>query len=88
MQAIGEKLFNFSTGAEDRVLVMIRLNGGNDGLSTVVPVDQFANLMIHRSEIIVPQNQLLPVTPTVGFHPAMQGMKTCSIKVNWVLFKT
>ncbi|MFM2038108.1 MAG: hypothetical protein RL432_1047, partial [Bacteroidota bacterium] len=39
MQAIGEKLFNFSTGAEDRVLVMIRLNGGNDGLSTVVPVD-------------------------------------------------
>lgn len=75
MQAIGEKLFNFSTGAEDRVLVMIRLNGGNDGLNTVVPLDQFANLMIHRPDIIIPQNQLLPVTPTVGFHPVMQGMK-------------
>ncbi len=75
MQAIRQKLFNFSTGAEDRVLVMIRLNGGNDGLNTVVPIDQYANLMIHRSEIILPQNQLLTVTPEVGFHPQMQGMK-------------
>lgn len=75
MQAIGEKLFEFSTGAEDRVLVMIRLNGGNDGLNTVIPIDQYANLMIHRPEIIIPQNQILSATPEVGFHPAMQGMK-------------
>ncbi|MFM7636560.1 MAG: DUF1501 domain-containing protein, partial [Crocinitomicaceae bacterium] len=63
------------TGAEDRVLVMIRLNGGNDGLNTVIPIDQYANLMIHRPEIIIPQNQILSVTPEVGFHPTMQGMK-------------
>lgn len=75
MQALSQKLFNFSTGAEDRVLVMIRLNGGNDGLNTVIPLDQYANLMIHRSEIIIPQNQILSVTPEVGFHPQMQGMK-------------
>lgn len=75
MQALSQKLFNFSTGAEDRVLVMIRLNGGNDGLNTVIPLDQYANLMLHRSEIIIPQNQILSVTPEVGFHPQMQGMK-------------
>ena len=75
MQALGQKLFNFSTGAEDRVLVMIRLNGGNDGLNTVIPLDQYANLMIHRSEIIIPQNQILNITPEVGFHHQMQGMK-------------
>ena len=75
MQALSQKLFNFSTGAEDRVLVMIRLNGGNDGLNTVIPLDQYANLMMHRSEIIIPQNQILSVTPEVGFHPQMQGMK-------------
>ena len=75
MQAIGKKLFEFSTGAEDRVLVMIRLNGGNDGLNTVIPLDQYANLMMHRPEIILPENQILSVTPEVGFHPVMQGMK-------------
>lgn len=75
MQALSQKLFNFSTGAEDRVLVMIRLNGGNDGLNTVIPLDQYANLMMHRPEIIIPQNQILSVTPEVGFHPQMQGMK-------------
>jgi len=75
MQALSQKLFNFSTGAEDRVLVMIRLNGGNDGLNTVIPLDQYANLMIHRPGIILPQNQILSVTPEVGFHPQMQGMK-------------
>ena len=76
MQAIGNKLFNFSTGAEDRVLVMIRLNGGNDGLNTVIPLDQYANLMLHRSNIILPQNQILSITPEVGLHPSMTGIKT------------
>ena len=59
MQALSQKLFNFSTGAEDRVLVMIRLNGGNDGLNTVIPLDQYANLMMHRSEIIIPHECIL-----------------------------
>jgi len=75
MQAIGNKLFNFSTGAEDRVLVMIRLNGGNDGLNTVIPIDQFANLMLHRSNIIVPLNQVLTLSPQIGLHPNMSGIK-------------
>jgi len=76
MQAIGNKLFNFSTGAEDRVLVMIRLNGGNDGLNTVIPLDQYANLMLYRSNIILPQNQILSLTPEVGLHPSMTGIKS------------
>jgi len=75
MQAIGEKLFNFSTGAEDRVLVIIRLNGGNDGLNTAIPIDQYANLMLHRPNIIIPQNQILGLTPELGLHPSMVGMK-------------
>ena len=28
----------------DRVLVLVLLNGGNDGLNTIVTLDQFANL--------------------------------------------
>ena len=29
---------------EDRVLVLVRLNGGNDGLNTFIPLDQYSNL--------------------------------------------
>ena len=28
----------------DRVLVVVRLDGGNDGLNTVLPLDQYDNL--------------------------------------------
>lgn len=73
--AVTEDLFKTSRSAEDRVLVIIRLNGGNDGLSTLVPLDQYANLSIQRSNILIPQNQLLTITPTNALHPSMTGMR-------------
>ena len=54
-EAIQKKLFNFSKSAEDRVSVIIRLNGGNDGLNTIVPLDQYDNLMIQRPNILIPE---------------------------------
>ena len=60
-QSIGKKLFDVSKSAEDRVLVIIRLNGGNDGLNSVIPRDQYANLTIQRSNILIPENQVLPL---------------------------
>ena len=72
--AISKELFKTSRNAEDRVLVLIRLNGGNDGLSTLVPLDQYANLTIQRPDILVPQNQLINLTATNALHPVMTGM--------------
>lgn len=74
-QPIQKKLFNYSKSAEDRVLVIIRLNGGNDGLNTVIPLDQYDNLVIQRSNVLIPEPQVLGLTPSVGLHPAMVGMK-------------
>jgi len=74
-QPIAKKLFNVSKSAEDRVLVIIRLNGGNDGLNTVIPINQYDNLMIQRPTVVVPETSILGLTPTVGLHPAMTGMK-------------
>lgn len=74
-QAISKKLFDVPKSAEDRVLVLIRLNGGNDGLNTVIPLDQYDNLVIQRQNIIIPQASILPVTTEIGFHPTMTGMK-------------
>lgn len=73
-EALTEDLFSVPKSVEDRVLVMIRLNGGNDGLNTLVPVDQFDNLMIQRPNIMIPENQLLSITPTLSLHTSMTGM--------------
>lgn len=75
MQAVSKKLFGYSKMAEDRVLVIIRLNGGNDGLNTVIPRDQYANLVIQRPDVLVPEPQILPLTTNVGLHHEMGGMK-------------
>lgn len=61
----------------DKVLVLIQLNGGNDGLHTVVPIDQYDNLANARGGIILSENAILPLngSTTVGLHPAMTGIQ-------------
>lgn len=76
MQSIGKKLFDVPKSAEDRVLVIIRLNGGNDGLNTVIPRDQYSNLSIQRNNILIPEASVLPLTTEVGLHPVMTGMQS------------
>jgi uncharacterized protein (DUF1501 family) len=65
------------TAANGRVLVMIQLNGGNDGLNTVIPLDQYSQLSNARSNILIPQNKVLALANTnlTGLHPAMTGIR-------------
>ena len=44
-------------GNEDRVLVLVQLNGGNDGLNTVIPIDQYTNLANARQNILIQQSK-------------------------------
>lgn len=55
---------------DDRVLVVIQLGGGNDGLNTVVP---FADDLYHkaRPKIAVPANSVLKLDDRLGFHPEL-----------------
>ena len=55
----------FDRAAEDRVLVIVQLYGGNDGLNTVIPLDQYSLLNQFRSNIMIPQGQVLPL-PDAG----------------------
>lgn len=56
----------------NRVLVLIQLYGGNDGLNTMVPLDQYDKLLLHRKNIMIPEKQLLPLNDSANaFHPAM-----------------
>jgi uncharacterized protein (DUF1501 family) len=72
--AVTQKLFRIEKSLEDRVLVLIRLNGGNDGLHTLIPLDYYANLTKQRSNIILPENKLISITTKNAFHPVMKGM--------------
>lgn len=64
--------------AEDRVLVIVQLYGGNDGLNTVIPLDQYGILSQVRSNILVPEGQVLPLQGlggTTGLHPSLGGLQ-------------
>ena len=60
----------------DRVLVLIQLNGGNDGLNTVIPIDQYSQLSTLRSNILIPENKILKLNNFTGLHPIMTGMNS------------
>ncbi|MEM9316401.1 MAG: DUF1501 domain-containing protein [Pseudomonadota bacterium] len=60
--------------AEDRILVIFELSGGNDGLNCVVPHGDDAYYR-HRPGIGIPASALLPVDDHFGFNPGMAGFK-------------
>ena len=67
-----ERMIN---GDSDKVLVLIDLNGGNDGLNTFIPLDGYDNLANARANVIIPENKILDMTDTIGLHPELSGVK-------------
>jgi uncharacterized protein (DUF1501 family) len=55
---------------DGRILVILELGGGNDGINTVVPFadEGYAKC---RKELRLPKDQLVKVNDSVGLHPAM-----------------
>ncbi len=64
-------------GDNDRVFVVVQLNGGNDGLNTVIPLDNFSRYANARKNIFIDQTKVLKLKgyDHVGLHPAMTGMQ-------------
>lgn len=63
-----------TTNADNRVLVLIQLAGGNDGLNTLIPFGDHAYYKA-RPGIGIPKNQLLRINDHVGLHPRLTGLK-------------
>jgi len=78
LHALGSSMFlqSLTSLRPDRKLVLVQLNGGNDGLGTFVPLDHYDNLQKARSNIIIPQSNLLSFTDTIGLHPHFPHAKT------------
>ncbi len=76
--AVPEFLLRSSAGKvvksahRDRVLVIVQLAGGNDGLNTVVPYadDEYAR---NRSTLRLPTKQLHKIDSQLAFHPRMEA---------------
>ena len=62
-------------GANEGVLILVCLDGGNDGLNTVVPFTkpQYAQ---YRSNIAIPEAQLLKINGELGLNPNLTYLKT------------
>lgn len=78
------RILNDCDGVDDRVLVLIQLKGGNDGINTVIPVAQYDAYATLRPIIKIPEtgpekyirlDTTLPAADQVGLHPVMTGMK-------------
>jgi uncharacterized protein (DUF1501 family) len=69
----------------DRVLIILQLHGGNDGLNSIIPVEAYDLYYRWRANIAIPaRNSLrkmialdstLPADAQVGLHPDMIAMK-------------
>ena len=54
----------------DKIVVVVNLNGGNDGLNTVIPY-QDSNYYSLRPDIAISNDSVLPITSDLGLHPSL-----------------
>lgn len=60
----------------NKVLVLIQLDGGNDALNTVIPLDQYATYKAARPTLAIPESKVLKLTDAVGLHPSLTGFQS------------
>ena len=67
----------------NRKIVLINLKGGNDGLNTLVPLNDYSTYISLRPDVGLPMNQLVNfdtnLTGTnqdLGMHPALGGVSS------------
>ena len=58
----------------ERILVVVELSGGNDGLNTVVPTgdDEYYRV---RPNLGIPATTTIPIADGFGFHPSLVGFE-------------
>lgn len=63
--------------ATDRVFVLLQMSGGNDGLNTVIPLDQYSAYQTARPNIAIPESSLQAtrLSDVTALHPAMTQLK-------------
>jgi uncharacterized protein (DUF1501 family) len=63
-----------ASNTKDPILVILQLSGGNDALNTVIPYSD-PLYRDNRPKVGIPEDQVLPINNSIGFHPAMAPIK-------------
>ena len=77
--ALSFKYLDFTTSSflsntltSGRSIVIIKLDGGNDGLNTVIPQDYLSELNIARPHVVLQDNKILSLGKNdLGLHPSL-----------------
>jgi uncharacterized protein (DUF1501 family) len=64
-----------ASGKDGKILVVVQLSGGNDGLSTVIPYGDDVYYQ-SRTNISHPANQVLKINDYIGLHPSLTSLKS------------
>ena len=65
---------NFASTRTGKILVVVQLSGGNDGLNTIIP---FRNDIYYqnRPSLSIKKEEVLKVSDSLGFNPSMIGLR-------------
>lgn len=60
----------------DRVLVMLRLKGGNDGLNTFIPLHDFGTYQQARPDVHIPEANTVKLSGGLAMHPQLAKLES------------
>jgi uncharacterized protein (DUF1501 family) len=72
---LDSKLTQQASGKDGKILVVVQLSGGNDGLSTVIPYGDDIYYQ-SRGSIAHPADKVLKIDNYIGLHPDLTSLKS------------